>query len=100
MTHPARRVARVLTVFSWQAAEGSAGDSARYGRNWMMARLTPIIGENQMDARDHAAVDAIVQSRGAIREPFIMFFHYPELARRVKDLGAFVRFEGSPDTPG
>jgi 4-carboxymuconolactone decarboxylase len=62
-----------------------------------MARLTPITGKNQVDTKDHAAVDAIVQSRGAIQGPFMMFLHCPELARRVADLGAFVRFEGSLD---
>jgi 4-carboxymuconolactone decarboxylase len=62
-----------------------------------MARLTPITGKNQVDAKDHAAVDAIVQSRGAVQGPFTMFLHCPELARRVADLGAFVRFEGSLD---
>src|SRR6202162_4851522 len=62
-----------------------------------MARFTPITGTNQVDTKDHAAVDAIVQSRGAIQGPFMMFLHCPELARRVADLGAFVRFEGSLD---
>ena len=62
-----------------------------------MARLTPITGKNQVDTKDHADVDAIVQSRGAIQGPFMMFLHCPELARRVADLGAFVRFEGSFD---
>ena len=62
-----------------------------------MARLTPTTGKNQVDTKDHAAVDAIVQSRGAIQGPFMMFLHCPEPARRVADLGAFVRFEGSLD---
>ncbi len=62
-----------------------------------MARLTPITGKNQVAARDHATVDAIVQSRGALQGPFTMFLHCPELAGRVAHLGAFVRFEGSLD---
>ena len=62
-----------------------------------MARLAPITGKNHVDTKDHAAVDAIVQSRGAIQEPFMMFLHCPELARCGADLGAFVRFEGSLD---
>src|SRR5229473_3043941 len=62
-----------------------------------MARLTPITGKNQVAAKDHATVDAIVQSRGALQGPFTMFLHCPELAGRLAHLGAFVRFEGSLD---
>lgn len=62
-----------------------------------MARLTPITSKNQVPTKDHAIVDAIVQSRGALQGPFTMFLHCPELAGRVAHLGAFVRFEGSLD---
>ena len=62
-----------------------------------MARLTPITSKDQVDAKDHAIVDAITASRGAIQGPFTMFLHCPELAGRVAHLGAFVRFEGSLD---
>jgi 4-carboxymuconolactone decarboxylase len=62
-----------------------------------MARLTPITGKNQVAAKDHAIVDSIVQSRGALQGPFTMFLHCPELAGRLAHLGAFVRFEGSLD---
>lgn len=62
-----------------------------------MARLTPITGKNHVAAKDQAVVDAIVQSRGAVRGPFTMFLHCPELAGRVAHLGAFVRFEGALD---
>jgi 4-carboxymuconolactone decarboxylase len=62
-----------------------------------MARLTPITSKNQVPAKDHAIVDAIVQSRGALQGPFTMFLHCPALAGRVAHLGAFVRFEGSLD---
>jgi len=62
-----------------------------------MARLTPITDKSQVAPRDHATVDAIVQSRGALQGPFTMFLHSPELAGRVAHLGAFVRFEGSLD---
>jgi 4-carboxymuconolactone decarboxylase len=63
----------------------------------IMARLTPITSTNQVAAKDHAIVDAIVKSRGALQGPFTMFLHCPELAGRVAHLGAFVRFEGSLD---
>jgi len=62
-----------------------------------MARLTSITSKDQVPAKDQAAVDAIVKSRGAIQGPFTMFLHSPELASRVAHLGAFVRFEGSLD---
>ena len=36
-------------------------------------------------------------SRGAVQGPFTMFLHCPELAGRLANPGAFVRFEGSLD---
>ena len=62
-----------------------------------MARLTPITSKDQVAAKDHATVDAIVKSRGALQGPFTMFLHCPELAGRLAHLGAFVRFEGALD---
>jgi 4-carboxymuconolactone decarboxylase len=62
-----------------------------------MARLTAITSKEQVPVKDHATVDAIVKSRGAIQGPFTMFLHSPELAGRVAHLGAYVRFEGSLD---
>jgi 4-carboxymuconolactone decarboxylase len=62
-----------------------------------MARLQPITSKEQVPEKDHATVDAIAQSRGAIQGPFTMFLHCPELAGRVAHLGTFVRFEGSLD---
>jgi 4-carboxymuconolactone decarboxylase len=62
-----------------------------------MARLPPITGKEQVPAKDHAVVDAITASRGAVQGPFTMFLHSPELAGRIAHLGAYVRFEGSLD---
>jgi len=62
-----------------------------------MARLTPITRKEQVAAKDHAIVDSIVASRGALQGPFTMFLHSPELAGRLAHLGAYVRFEGSLD---
>ncbi len=62
-----------------------------------MARLTSITSKNDVAAKDHAILDAIVASRGALQGPFTMFLHCPELAGRLAHLGAFVRFEGSLD---
>jgi len=63
----------------------------------IMPRLTPITSKDQVAAKDHAIVDQIVKSRGALQGPFTIFLHCPEIAGRVADLGAFVRFEGSLD---
>jgi 4-carboxymuconolactone decarboxylase len=62
-----------------------------------MARLTSITSKDQVAAKDHAIIDAITASRGALQGPFTMFLHSPELAGRVAHLGAYVRFEGSLD---
>jgi len=62
-----------------------------------MARLTPITSKDQVPAADHAIVDGIVKSRGALQGPFSMFLHAPELAGRAAHLGAYVRFEGRLD---
>jgi 4-carboxymuconolactone decarboxylase len=62
-----------------------------------MARLPSITSKDQVAPKDHAIVDGIVQSRGALQGPFTMFLHCPELASRLAHLGAFVRFEGSLD---
>ena len=62
-----------------------------------MARLALITSKDQVAAQDHAVVDGIVKSRGALHGPFTVFLHCPELAGRLAHLGAFVRFEGSLD---
>src|SRR5205809_1211440 len=62
-----------------------------------MARLPSITSKDQVAPKDHAIVDGIVQSRGALQGPFTMFLHCPELAGRLAHLGAFVRFEGALD---
>ena len=62
-----------------------------------MARLPSITKKEQVAAKDHAAFDAIVASRGAVQGPFTMFMHAPEVSGRVAHLGAYVRFEGSLD---
>src|SRR5260370_11925638 len=62
-----------------------------------MARLTLITSKDQVPAKDHAIVDGIVKSRGALHGPFTVFLHCPELAGRLAHLGAFVRFAGSLD---
>src|SRR5204863_375392 len=62
-----------------------------------MARLPSITSKDQVAAKDRDTFDSIVASRGAVQGPFTMFLHSPEVAGRVADLGAYVRFEGSLD---
>ena len=62
-----------------------------------MARLPSITSKDQVAAKDRDSFDSIVASRGAVQGPFTMFLHSPEVAGRVADLGAYVRFEGSLD---
>ena len=62
-----------------------------------MARLASITSKNQVPAADHAIVDALVASRGAISGPFTMFMHCPKLAVHLVNLGGYVRFEGKLD---
>ena len=62
-----------------------------------MARLKLITGKDQVAPADHAIVDAIAASRGAIHGPFTMILHCPKLAERVAHLGTYVRFEGKLD---
>jgi 4-carboxymuconolactone decarboxylase len=63
----------------------------------VMARLPHITSKDQVAAKDHAAFDSIVASRGSVHGPFTAFLNSPELAGRVAHVGAYVRFEGSLD---
>src|SRR5204862_8245034 len=45
--------------------------------------------------RQRQAFDEIVASRGAIRGPFGILLHSPELARRAAALGGYLRYESS-----
>jgi 4-carboxymuconolactone decarboxylase len=69
----------------------------RQRKELTMARLPSITSKEQVPAKDQATFDSIVASRGAVQGPFTMFLHSPEVAGRVADLGAHVRFEGSLD---
>src|SRR6266702_3039937 len=53
-----------------------------------MARLALITSKDQVPAKDHAIVDGIVKSRGALHGPFTVFLHCPELAGRLAPLDA------------
>jgi 4-carboxymuconolactone decarboxylase len=62
-----------------------------------MPRLPPITSIDQIPEKDRHFAESIVASRGALQGPFTAFLHSPEVASRVADLGAYVRFEGSLD---
>ena len=57
-----------------------------------MARLSALRRE-ELSSEQQAAHDAIVQSRGQVSGPFTVLLHSPEVARRVADVGAYIRFE-------
>ena len=62
-----------------------------------MARVPLITGRDQVAPEHHAAVDAIIGSRGSLQGPFAVFLHSPEMAARIAHLGTLVRFEGTLD---
>src|SRR5438105_15751045 len=62
-----------------------------------MARLPHITKKEQVDSKDHAVVDAILQSRGAITGPFTMLLHNPDVAAGLESLGAYIRVKGELD---
>jgi 4-carboxymuconolactone decarboxylase len=62
-----------------------------------MPRLPSITSIEQIPEKDRRFAETIVASRGALSGPFTAFLHSPEVAARVADLGAYVRFEGSLD---
>ena len=60
-------------------------------------RITEITAREQLPEDQRAAWDEIAASRGAVRGPFSILLHSPELARRVAHLGSYVRFESRLD---
>ena len=59
-----------------------------------MARL-PQITKEEMPADQQHHYDAIAGSRGAVRGPFAMLLHSPEIAARIAHTGAYIRFENT-----
>ena len=55
------------------------------GQLWQGSLPSP--ARTRWHAKDHAIVDAIVGSRGALQGPFSMFLHCPELAGRARISG-------------
>jgi 4-carboxymuconolactone decarboxylase len=57
-----------------------------------MARLPKVTREG-MAPNTQQHYDSIAGSRGAVRGPFAMFLHSPDLAARIAHTGAYIRFE-------
>ncbi|MCA1647455.1 MAG: carboxymuconolactone decarboxylase family protein [Chloroflexi bacterium] len=60
-----------------------------------MARVTEIKQREALPEAQGLAFDDIVASRGAIRGPFGVLLHSPELAQRAAALGGYLRYESS-----
>jgi len=55
----------------------------------------PTLPVDQLSARQKALYERIAGKRGAVRGPFQVWLHSPELCDRVEALGAYVRFDCS-----
>ena len=58
-----------------------------------MPRL-PVLKRDQLDPEAQAVWDRWVATRGAVSGPSAFLMHYPELAKRVGELGAHLRYNG------
>ncbi len=55
----------------------------------------PAIPDEQLTERQRELSERIIARRGAVRGPYRVWLHSPELCERVEALGAHVRFESS-----
>ena len=55
----------------------------------------PILSFDQLSPRQKTLYERIAGKRGAVRGPFQVWLHSPELCDRVEALGAYVRFDCS-----
>jgi 4-carboxymuconolactone decarboxylase len=55
----------------------------------------PLVGPEGLDADQKRVFDAIAGSRGHVVGPFLGLLHSPDLADRVQNLGAFLRYRTS-----
>jgi len=60
-----------------------------------MSRVRPLSREGMTDAQRRVADTIASGPRGAVIGPFEPLLHSPELADRVQQLGAYLRFEGA-----
>jgi 4-carboxymuconolactone decarboxylase len=57
----------------------------------------PKLSEEELSPRQREIAERIAGRRGAVRGPFQVWLHSPELCERVEALGAYARFESSLD---
>lgn len=62
-----------------------------------MARIPTIDKKESLSPEHHAIYDAIAQSRGQVRGPFLALLHSPPVAERTAHLGTYLRFESQLD---
>jgi 4-carboxymuconolactone decarboxylase len=62
-----------------------------------MARISLIEKKEDLPAEHRGTYDAIAQSRGQVRGPFLALLHSPPLAERTAHLGSYIRFESQLD---
>ena len=55
----------------------------------------PVLTEEEMDPRQQELAARIAGRRGAVRGPFRVWLHSPEMCERAESLGAFARFDSS-----
>lgn len=60
-----------------------------------MARIPVIASRKDVPAGHEHVWDQIASSRGRVVGPFAVLLHRPELARRISELGAYIRFESA-----
>lgn len=58
----------------------------------------PVLTEEEMDPQQQELAARIAGRRGAVRGPFRVWLHSPEMCERAESLGAFARFDcGLPE---
>lgn len=58
-----------------------------------MARISLVEKKESLPPEHQGIYDAIAQSRGQVRGPFLALLHSPPLAERTAHLGGYIRFE-------
>ncbi|MFE6488587.1 hypothetical protein ACFVGN_37435 [Streptomyces sp. NPDC057757] len=53
----------------------------------------PVLTDDDMDPRQRELAARIAGRRGAVRGPFRVWLHSPEMCERAESLGAFARFD-------
>ena len=60
-----------------------------------MPRIPEVLSRDDLPSESRHAFDEIEASRGRVQGPFAVLLNSPELARRIADAGAYVRFEST-----